>query len=79
MGLYEVALALNTGAGTEVDKVKAYTYANIAAARQHPEAPALRDAIETELTPEQVTEGQDAARVWIEAAQAKADAAPAGN
>ena len=72
MGLYEIALAYSTGVGTDADKVKAYTFANIAAARAHPEAAALRDAVEAELTPVEVTEGQVAAREWIAADVARA-------
>jgi hypothetical protein len=78
LGLFEVALALESGVGTDVDLVKAYTFANIASARSHPEAPQLRDQIEAKLTPAEVTEGQKAAREWIAAAQARL-AAEAGN
>jgi TPR repeat protein len=70
--LFEVAVALETGTGTETDKLKAYTYANIAAARSHPDAPALRDRIEADLSSEDITQAQKAARDWIAAAEAKA-------
>ena len=72
MGLYEIAVAYNTGGGTEIDKIKAYTFANIAASRAHPEAAALRDAVEAELTPSEITAGQTAAREWIAADDARA-------
>ena len=79
MGLYELALALEAGSGTEKDIVKAYTYAKIAAARAHPEAPALRDSIEQSLSSEDITSAQGAARDWIAAAEAKAATANSTN
>lgn len=77
MGLFEVAKALD--ADPAGDKVKAYAYANIAAAGQHPDAPALRDRLEAVLTAAQVTEGQASARDFIArlTAEAAATTAPA--
>ncbi|MGL6210297.1 MAG: tetratricopeptide repeat protein, partial [Paracoccaceae bacterium] len=79
MGLFEVAQAHLAGSGTPVDLVQAYTYANIAAARGHPEGAALRDKVEALLTPEEVAEGQTAARDWIAADDARAKAATLEN
>lgn len=69
LGLFELALARATGEGIEADMTEAYKWANLAAARQHPDAPGLRDQIEAELTPEQVTAGQKAARLFLESLQ----------
>lgn len=65
MGFYEAAQLYATApAGVTVDLVKAYAYANLAAARLHPQAAALRDKLEGDLTPEQITAAQTMSRDW---------------
>ena len=70
MGLFELANA----AMAEVngpDVVTAYTYANLAAVRQHVEARQLRDSLELEMTNAQINAAQAEAKAWTDAQIAK--------
>ncbi len=69
MGLYE--LAKHYSAGETPDLVKAYSFANLAAVRQHPEATALRNALEVQMDNSQVTAGQAESKAWTDAQIAK--------
>lgn len=63
MGLFELAkAALEPEA--EADLVAAYSWANLAAVRQHDAARELRDTLEGQMTPEQIAAGQAMARDW---------------
>lgn len=70
MGLFETAKLL--AEDPKADQVKAYAFANLAAARFHPEAAALRDRIEAGLDATQIAEAQKLSRDWkvVPAAQA---------
>lgn len=70
MGLYEAARILATSAAP--DLVQAYAYANLAAARLHPDAGAFRDQLEQRMSAAEIVEAQAVARSWEPAAEAAA-------
>ncbi|MDO5528153.1 MAG: tetratricopeptide repeat protein [Paracoccus sp. (in: a-proteobacteria)] len=73
IGLYEMAVAYETGNAISADLVEAYGYANLAASQSHPEAAALRDRLEAEMSAEQVAQGQERTRAIL----AEIEAGPA--
>jgi TPR repeat protein len=60
MGMFELAKSYVA----EDDLVQAYAYANLATVRQHEEARALRDNLETQMTFDQINAGQGQAKAW---------------
>ena len=64
MGLQELAKYYG---GLEVpDNVKAYSYANLAAVRGHPEAISYRDTLEKNMSQDEIAQGQAMAKAWTE-------------
>ena len=55
------------GQGVKKDDVKAYMWANLAAAQGLEEAVNILDLLLKELTPSQIEEGQRLAREWLAA------------
>ena len=75
LGMYEFARILaNPVEGQQVDKVTAYTYASLAVVRGYQSAGALRDALELDMTPEEIEAGQVGAKDWTQAQISKTDA-----
>ncbi len=71
MGLFELGKYY---AGLETPELsKAYSYANLAVVRGHPEARAFRDTLEQDMTTDQISEGQAMAKAWTEAKIAAAE------
>lgn len=62
MGLFELAKHYSTGEVPDI--VKAYTYANLAVVRRHPEALDLRDQLEVQMTNAQINKAQEQAKAW---------------
>jgi TPR repeat protein len=61
---YQMALMQKEGTGVPIDLVKSYTWAHIGAIQGHIGAIALRENLLQVMTPQQVKDGQRAARVW---------------
>ncbi|WP_330647218.1 tetratricopeptide repeat protein [Thioclava sp. FTW29] len=70
LGLYEMALAYQSGTGITEDLGEAYVYANLAAARNHPDAAKLRDQLEEKLSAEDLAKAQEEARTKMDALRA---------
>lgn len=65
MGLYELARAFADPLREDgADLVQAYSYANLAAVRGHVSAAELRDALEAEMSPADVTAAQALSQSW---------------
>lgn len=64
MGLFE--LGRYYAEGDAVDLPRAYSYANLAAVRQHPEAAALRDQLEGQMSAAEIAQGQALSKTWTE-------------
>ena len=64
LGLFEIAKSYEQGSGIAADPVKAYAYANLAAARGLTEAATLRDRIAATLVAADIAEAQAMARDW---------------
>ena len=54
------------GKGVPKDYVMAYMWYNIAASSGYEIAKSLRDAVEKDMTPDQIAEGQRLSRAWLE-------------
>lgn len=63
-GLFSLGQVYAIGLGVDKDPVKAHSYFNLAAVRQHPEAVQARQTIERDMTPDQVKAAQQMARDW---------------
>ena len=61
-----LGVAYAQGDGVPQDYVLAYKWFNIAAASSHPNASAARDAVASELTPEQIMVAQKLSREWMD-------------
>jgi len=64
MGLYEAARIYADAEGPATDLVKSYAWANLAAVRAHPQAASLRDALEAQLSADEIVAGQELAASW---------------
>ncbi len=71
VGLYSLGQAFAAGLGVDQNLIKAHSYFNIAAALQHPQAAAARDALEKQMSVEDVLKAQQLAKVWRPKAMAK--------
>ncbi len=70
MGLYELA---GYYAGLETpNNIEAYSYANLAAVRGHPEGTTLRNSLEASMTGEEISEAQALSKAWTEERLAEA-------
>ena len=61
---YSRHLAQDYAIGIDKDLVKAREFFNLASTRRHPDALQTRQAVEAELSKEQVTQAQRFARAW---------------
>ena len=73
VGLFSLGQAFAAGLGVDQDLIKAHSYFNIAAALQHPAAASARDALENQLTPDEVRLAQQLARAWRPIASGKSE------
>ncbi len=64
VGMYALGQAFATGLGVDQDVVKAHAFFNLAATLEHPNAAAARNALEEQMTPEQVKAAQQRAKAW---------------
>jgi TPR repeat protein len=64
VGLFSLGQAFAAGIGVDQDLVKAHAYFNLAAALKHPQGAQARDALQAEMTPEQIKAAQQWARAW---------------
>ena len=62
----DLGLMYYSGEGVPKDYAKSYMFFNLAAAQDHEDAEACRDAIEKRMTKEQIDEGQKLTREWLE-------------
>jgi hypothetical protein len=63
--LLELGMSCTTGTGLPVDLVSAHKWFNLAAMRGNEEAIRLRREIAAEMTMQEITSAQRAAREWI--------------
>lgn len=66
--LYRAGIAFATGTGTEINLIEAHKWFNLAAARGHEDARALRQDMAEMLTSEEVKLALQAARDWMKLA-----------
>ena len=64
VGLYSLGQAFAAGLGVDQNLVKAHSYFNLAAALQHPQAAAARQALESQMVAEDVRSAQQMANAW---------------
>ena len=64
VGLFSLGQAYALGIGLDRDLVKAHAFFNLAAARRHPEALQARQAVEEQLSKDDVVAAQRFARAW---------------
>ena len=66
MSQYKLSLMFLNGGGTEVDKIKAFMWANIAASKRHEKSIIKRDELLKILSSEDIQRGQELSLVCFE-------------
>jgi TPR repeat protein len=61
---YSIGLMYANGQGVDPDKVKAHTWFDLASRKGDKDAAADRDALEGQMTPEQIAAAKQAAAAW---------------
>lgn len=64
VGLFELGAMFEAGKPMARDLAKAHLYYNLSAARQHPNASVALQRVSAQMTAEDVTKAQDAAKAW---------------
>jgi uncharacterized protein len=64
MAQYRLGYLYGTGQGVPKDLVTAYMWVNLAAAQGYKDSGNTRDALEKQMTPAQIAEGQKMSREW---------------